>query len=110
MNGRCRAKLRSQSGETIAETLIALLISAFALVMLAGSIGTAARIITQSEDKMQEYYQEYNKLASPTSAGAFISFKIDEKTVRLADETESIGVQYYITPAFASTPVVAYAK
>lgn len=120
MNGRIKVKLHSQSGETIAETLFALLISALALVMLAGAIGTAARIVTQSEDKMQEYYQEYNKLASPIDQGtsskdSIIGFKNGENTVMLVNEKDAegnigIGVKYYINQVFASKPVVAYAK
>lgn len=119
MNGHLKAKLHSQSGETIAETLIALLISALALVMLAGAIGTAARIVTQSEDKMQAYYQEYNKLASPidqsTTNVLTIGFKNGANTVMLVNEKDAvgnigIGVKYYNNQVFVSKPVVAYAK
>ena len=41
-------KLHSKAGETIAETLVALLISALALVMLAGALSAAAKVITTS--------------------------------------------------------------
>lgn len=50
-------KLRSKAGETIAETLIALLISALALMMLAGAIAAANRIITRSDEVMHNYYE-----------------------------------------------------
>lgn len=49
------ARLRSKAGETIAETLIATLIAALALTMLAGAIGSAARIINTSRDAMKDY-------------------------------------------------------
>ena len=56
MKQKIAAKLRSCTGESIAETLIATLIAALALVMLAGAIGSAARIISDSNVAMNEYY------------------------------------------------------
>ena len=49
-------KLHSQAGESIGETLIAVLISALALVILAGAIGAATRIITRSNAAVKEHY------------------------------------------------------
>ena len=42
---RIRAKLGSKSGESISETMVSVLISALALVMLAGAISTASHVI-----------------------------------------------------------------
>ena len=58
-----RKKLKSTSGESIAETLVAVLISAFALLMLAGTINTASNLITKGQDSMEKYYEESNELA-----------------------------------------------
>ncbi len=55
-------KLKSTSGESIAETLVAVLIAAFALLMLAGSVNTSSNLITQSQSKLEEYYSENNDL------------------------------------------------
>ena len=41
-------KLKSAAGETIGETLVALLISSLALMMLAGAVSAATRMITRS--------------------------------------------------------------
>lgn len=49
-------KLKSRSGESIAETLVALLISSLALVMLAGSISAAVHIVKKTRDKLDQYY------------------------------------------------------
>lgn len=115
MNGRVKKKLFSQAGETIAETLIALLVSALALVMLAGAIGTAARIISQSETKMQQYYQANNTLASPGTGEegkkgtATIGFTKSGGSIKLVD-TDSFSVKYTKNDEISSKPVVAYAK
>lgn len=49
-------KLHSKAGESIGETLIAVLISALALVILAGAIGAATRIITRSNAAVKTHY------------------------------------------------------
>jgi len=49
--------LHDQLGESIGETLIALLISSLALLMLAGAISTAGRIITRNKNSMNSYYE-----------------------------------------------------
>ena len=54
-------KVRSRAGETIGETLVALLISSLALVMLAGTITAASSIIRNSKDKMDSYYKQNNE-------------------------------------------------
>lgn len=49
------AKLRGKSGESIGETLVALLISALALMMLAGAVSAAANVVTKSRNAMDTY-------------------------------------------------------
>lgn len=49
-------KLRRQTGETIAETLVALLIAAVALMMLAGMISSTLNIVSASKTTMEAYY------------------------------------------------------
>lgn len=57
MKKRIIRKCRSQAGETIGETLVALLISALALIMLAGAIGSAADIVTRNKAAMDTYFE-----------------------------------------------------
>lgn len=110
MNRHLKEKLRDQRGETIAETLVALLISALALVMLAGAIGAANRIITRSETQMQAYYEKNNDLATPTGSATTITITdAADKTIKL-DKMDSITVNYSTNPIFAGKPVVAYTK
>ncbi len=49
-------KLRSRAGESIGETLVALLIAALALLMLAGAVSSASKIVTRNKAAMEEYY------------------------------------------------------
>lgn len=66
---RIRNKLGSSSGESISETLVALLISALALVMLAGVIAASSRIVTRSRESMSTYYDNCNEMVR-MSAGS----------------------------------------
>lgn len=107
-------KLRNNAGETIAETLVALLISALALVMLAGAISSAANMITMSDKKMGEYYDQDAKLASQNSADGNVDVTISASSIDgetgnvVSSETETREVDYYANTVFSSKPVVAY--
>ena len=52
------AKLKNKSGETIAEVLVALLVSSLGLVILASMINASTNIIAKSRSLMEEYYTE----------------------------------------------------
>ena len=56
MMEKMKFKFKSCLGETIGETLVALLISALALMMLAGAVGSAAKIVTRNKAAMEVYY------------------------------------------------------
>ena len=108
---RLSNKLNSRTGETIAETLVALLISALALIMLAGAISTTSRVVTESENKMQEYYTANNSLAEPSGNNGTLTIADSEgKNVILFGTTSSIDIAYSKNDAFSGHPVVAYKK
>ena len=49
-------KRRSSAGETLVETLVSILISALALLVLATAIGTSVNIVRTSKNKMDGMY------------------------------------------------------
>lgn len=110
------AKIRSNAGETISETLVALLISALALVMLAGSITAASGMVTKSRSKLSDYYDanEYlvtmdssKKTDDTETANDTISVKIDGAT----DEKFSVSVNTFVNKIFGdSKAVITYKK
>ncbi len=90
-------KIKSRSGESIAETLVAVLIAALALLLLAGTINTASNMITKSKDLLDTYYTANNNLALEKT-------KIGTLTVTMQDDagisvSESWSVNYY-QPAY----------
>lgn len=107
-----RAKLHSQAGESIGETLIALLISALALVMLAGAISSAANVITRSNTQMSKYYQGDNDLAEHTTTkkGPITITMTDTTDKTLTQTTVEGTYKYYMNDVFGNTLVVGYSK
>ena len=99
-------KLRSSAGESITETLISLLISTLALVMLAGALSAATGIVLKSRDKMDKYYTaNENFVQRPEST------QNRTLTLTITDNRELIttaNVNYYVNKEFSKTPVIAY--
>ena len=83
-------KLQSKAGDSIAEVLIALLISSLALVMLASMISSSANMITKSKSNMDDYYSKMNALASSSNATVDI-------TIQMGSVSETVsGVSCYV--------------
>ncbi len=103
-----RKKIKSHAGETISETLIALLISALALVMLAGAMTSATNMITKSREKIQDYYA-----ANESPSGIVMMTGGTGGNMNFTDTTGAIThdpypVLYFKNSEFESNPVVAY--
>ena len=105
-------KFRSRAGETIGETLVALLISSLALLMLAGAVSAASRAVQQSKTKIEEYYSADKGMAeqSSASAGGPLTVSLQEKTGGTEPSlgTFSYSGTYYKNDAYNSTVVVSY--
>ena len=100
---KIRAKLHSCSGESISETLIAVLLSALALVMLAAMITASVNMTMQSKTKMAAYYAQNNALASPSET-MIVTISSDETTGVHLSQT----VNYAVNDEFSERPVIAY--
>ena len=102
------AKIKSSSGESIAETLVAVLISAFALLMLAGTINTASNLITNSQKKLGEYYSENNALVKRESSSNSVSATVRAGTDVVDTWTD---IPYYeVESSIGSKKLMAYGE
>ncbi len=101
-------KLNSRSGESITETLVALLISALALVMLAGAITAAGRVVTSSKDKLDDYYLENEKVVEVNTDAVTLTdgVKITDASGTVTEHSYSI--KYYKNAEFTRNPVISY--
>ena len=102
---RIRNKIHSRKGETIGETLVALLISALALTMLAGAITAGSNMIKTSKDKISAYYNAAESMASlPDTCNSKVTFSVD------GGFSQTAKTSYVINDEFKKMKVVAYKK
>lgn len=106
MIGRIKAKLKSRAGESIAETLIALLISSLALLMLAGAVTSASRVVNLSKAKMADYYDKDAALAEFKGSGSATVTLTDADTLTELQVFKDLGES--ANNAFANNVVVRY--
>ena len=101
-------KIRSRHGESIAEALIALLISSVGLMMFAGMITSSVRLITRSKTVLHSYYQKNNVLETRDGRPAGSMNMILKTGGTSGTETESFEVTYYENSTIGSRPVISY--
>lgn len=105
------SRLKSSRGETLAETLVAVLISALSLVILAGMITAATRLITKSRDSVRSYVESENALADPASAGTegTVIIRMNSSEIKPYDGSSGTGIGvYYYELSAAGRKVVSY--
>lgn len=97
-------KVQNCAGESIAETLIAVLIIALALTMLAGMITATSNMIKTSKEKINDYYEANAPLETQASNDGTISVGISVGDATIKSES----VNYKKNETFSNYPVVAY--
>lgn len=116
MMDKIKNKLKSRAGESIAEVLVALLISSLALMMLAGLVSASARIVERSEGVVENYVSASNALVqhSGDGDGGTVTFKADGVPVNLtnddADAAKTIPVKYFKNTVLGNNTVTSYTK
>ncbi len=89
---RMMNKIKSKSGETIAEVLVACLIAAMGLLLLAVMVTTSQRLIEKSENLYKENIKQSNQIELGTTPDSNAGFQVEIKGSRV-DQT--IDVQVY---------------
>ena len=103
-------KLSATSGESLAETLIAVLIIAVALTMLASMISSTSSLVKKGEEQLNRYYTESEKLETFSELGPESKPKVKftaestTYTIKISD----VSVDYAENTIFAGHPVIAY--
>ena len=80
---RLKKKLQSKAGETIAETLVTMIILSLAVLMLAGAVVTTARVNKQADNTDTSFQTR--------QTGAEISTGTDSTKVILSEENATGG-------------------
>lgn len=105
-------RIQSDKGETLVETLVAILISSLAMIMLSSAIGTAKNIVFSSRGAIDDYYTADAALASGvnSSNGLVWDGKVKVK-VTIGDTTldaQEANVAYVSEKLPGSTNGISY--
>ncbi len=95
---RLKRKLHSSAGESLAETLAALLVAVIALAILAGMIMSSNKLIRESRTHFDAYYEGDAGLNSMEAAGgtaATVEIMDGEAALRLTDEQTADTIDVY---------------
>ena len=103
-----KEKLNGQSGESIGETLVALLIAALALVMLAGAISASLGVVNKGRDKLGEYYSANEAINKRSGTESDVPNGIEITDSLSIINTQQYNITYYKNSTFSNKPVVAY--
>ncbi len=113
---KMRKKLHNKRGDSLAEVLIALLISSLALVMLASMITSSANMITKSKAKLRDYYEEtaaLNTLNAPAAvSGIKDKITVDSATffITVDGKKGRYTKNYCINREFPNNPVISFGE
>ena len=105
---KLKKKLKSLSGETLTETLAALLIAALALTMLAGAISASSNVINKSRDRLEKYYEANEEPSGVVqrTTGTSVENGITITAEGISSQTSNVA--YYENDKFSNMPVIAY--
>ena len=96
---KIKKRLESRSGESIAEVLVAMMVSAVALVLLAYMIMSSTGMVEKSSKTMREYVNAENGVAiqgGTPDRVSHVSLSDNGSAVKLTDETDaSVTVDCY---------------
>lgn len=106
--GKVNNKLRSNAGESLTETLVALLIAALAIVMLAGAVSAASNMVLTARDKLDKYYDANEIVVQMDRDGSSAEITITDKSSLTSKKIAEGDILYYRNDEFKKNPVVAY--
>jgi Tfp pilus assembly protein PilV len=96
MSKKVIERLRSKVGESIAEVLVALLISAVGVAMLVGMIGVSTRIIDKSTQYMRDEYKKTD-ISGTEDATVTLTGGDESQGFDIVNQKHN-GVTIYYTP------------
>ena len=106
-------KLKSKKGESISEVLIALLVSALAIVLLAGMINASSEMIRNSKEKIDQYVKAENGIVEQNEDGpdtGSVTVRVNGQAAKLSDDAPDAGIQveYYTNSESGRNAVRSY--
>lgn len=113
MGENLRAKLLGQTGETLTESLVSLLISSLSILMLATAISAAFNMINNSRTKLSAYYKKNNDVVAQQASGGSGATETPGTVAIKNDSGASVAtpsVTYVTNSDGGAAAVVSYKK
>ena len=96
MKKQLKRKLSGRRGESIAESLVSILIVAIASILFAGMVSASRSIIDKSSDWMQKYYKAVSAInAQNDNTGTNVSKGKAEVSVGGVEQRENVTTYSY---------------
>ena len=102
-----KSKLIDKSGESIIESLIAILICALSVGMLVMMVTTSTKLVKQSEDGMKQYKLGLKRVISGADGAKDESGNI---TITMDGEPFEVPVDYYQCDGIGGTSIVTFTE
>ena len=108
-------RIKNNHGESLTETLVAILVAGLAMALLSGMISTSVKLTSNSSRDIGRYYDQDKEVALKEDAGKLegagtliIQEKNGETTYNIGKN--SISVNYYMNTNATKKPVISYKK
>ncbi len=107
---KLNSKFRTEKGESIAEVLVALLISSVGLVMLAAMISSSVKMLQQSKTGLFDYVEAENSIVEQSGGeSGSIIIKSGDAKISLTDTSgDPIQVHYFVETVNSTHNIVSY--
>lgn len=102
-----KRKLREKKGESIIESLIAILICTLSIGMLVMMVTTSTKLIKKSEDGMAQYKDGLNDMISGDADAKDGNGNV---TITMNGTAFEVAVDYYQCDGIGGTSVVAFTE
>lgn len=108
-------KIRNSNGESLAETLVALLIAALGILLLAGMVISSSNMVKSSRQKIIEYVGLENKLVEQSEAANngqlnMVNTASGDPVRFTKDEDDTVVSIKYFEVNYGKTKIISFKK
>lgn len=103
--------LHDQTGDTLVEALVSILIAALSLLMLATAVGVASRMVSQSRESMAHHYAAANSLTDYSTSdaeGEVVTSSTSKVIITGGTDSSGRSVTLYEHTGFDGKPIISY--
>lgn len=104
-------KTKKNSGESLIETMISILICVLGVLAVTTAIVQSGKMTAKGNEKLNSYYEQNNELteqSSPSETGTVSIEQNGNKTVIVPEDEEDYEVEYFINDVLGGSEIISY--